>query len=138
MSYNNNCERFLSSYSYEERRQTSNSLYCPREDELDSSNEFSGLFEAAHDSDWIASNDGPLSRKSGSNQIELNQNKEECGDSFPGSTDVDSEEDFFESQVEAIDELSELFGDDSSNASSVNRSSGFSRPSNPIIRDSQF
>lgn len=104
---------------------------------MDCSNELAELFDVSQDNEWMLPNPEPLYRKSGSTKVQLHH-KEECSQSFPGSTEADSEEDYFESQVEALDELSELFGDDSPRSSPPSRSVVFTRPSNPIVRDSQF
>ena len=134
MSYYNN-EACLVSYSLENKREPSNSLYLARDDEIEESNEFSELFEAA--GQCIGTDSTNSSAKGDFNKTRWNH-KEECGQSFPGSTDVDSEDDYFESQVEALDELSELFGDESPRSSQENRSTIFSRPSNPVVGDTQF
>jgi hypothetical protein len=62
--------------------------------------------------------------------------KEHFEESAPESTEADSEEDSFESHFDAIDELSELF--DSASEEDSCRSSQFARPSNPMVRDTQF
>lgn len=69
----------------------------------------------------------------------LKQNeKEDQEDSVPESTDVDSEEDSYESHFDAIDELSQLFDSAPISQSSQPRCMPFARPSNPLVRDSQF
>lgn len=74
------------------------------------------------------------------NQIEFmkTNEKEDQEDSVPESTDVDSEEDSYESHFDAIDELSQLFDSAPMSQSSQPRCMPFARPSNPLVRDSQF
>jgi hypothetical protein len=72
--------------------------------------------------------------------IDVHMIKESFENSAPESTEADSDEDSFESHFDAIDELSEIFESASAQESKPAsfKAMPFSRPSNPIVKDSHF
>lgn len=72
--------------------------------------------------------------------IDVHLIKESFENSAPESTEADSDEESFESHFDAIDELSEIFESASAQESKpvASRAMPFSRPSNPIVKDSHF
>ena len=124
------------SYNFGMQRNTSSSVYYSRQNAFEESNEFYGSFRSSN-TDEENNSSSPRPKSANHFGLEKQNQKEEQEQSVPGSTDADSE-DSFESHFEAIDELSELFGNDSSSQPTAGRGSIFSRPSNPVVKDTQF
>ena len=135
-NYNDN-EDCLASYSFEDKRNASSSLYMPRNDDFENINTFSDCLEASNVIDENSSSSSRYSSMNDSKNLAQNQ-KTEYEQSAPGSTEVDSEEDCFESHFDALDELSGLFESETIKEPKSNRSLEFARPANPNIKDSQF
>ena len=129
-------DTYLVSYSYEDRRMGSNSLYMPRSDDFEGSDDFSNCFEASSNAESNRATSPCPSPINESERISMKKD-EVCEQSLPGSTEVDSEDNDFDSHFDAIEELSELF-----EAAPVNQENPrciqLARPSNPIIKDNQF
>lgn len=132
-------KNILEETSFDWHRTQSSSLYVSRPNTFDNFEGFS-QFES---SPSIKNTNRLLSPSfSSSKQREVIDLKQRVDNeqSLPGSTDVDSDEDSFESHFDAIDELSEIFETDSNSTSqpTSNRNIPFARPSNPMVKDTHF
>ena len=127
----------LDSYNFGMQRNTSSSVYYSRQAAFEESNAFYGSFRSAN-SDEENNSSSPRANSINHFGLPKESQKEEQEQSVPESTDADSEQDSFESHFEAIDELSELFGNDSASQPTAGRGSIFSRPCNPVAKDTQF
>ena len=135
MSYYIDNDECQLSYSLEDRRMPSYSLYIPRNNKYENSDNLSDCFESPKNNDSNRSSTSSFINES--ERVSLKKD-EVCEQSLPGSTDVDSEDGEFDSHFDAIDELSELFESAPVNQEKPKRCMEFTRPSNPIIKDSQF
>lgn len=132
-------ENIFEETSFDWCRTQSSSLYLSRPKTFDN---FEG-FSQYESSPSIKNTNRLLSPSfSSGKQREVIESKQRVDNeqSLPGSTDVDSDEESFESHFDAIDELSEIFETASNSTSqpTSNRNIPFSRPSNPIVKDTQF
>lgn len=118
-------------------RMASNSVYMPKSLSLAQKEEF---YQYENSPSYRSTNRANSPAFCSSMQREMIEPsfKAEIEQSLPESTDADSDVDSFDSHVDAIDELSEIFETASNDQQLPNRSSMFARPSNPIVRDTHF
>lgn len=140
MSYNSSVTNSEDSYKlnmFDMQRIPSNSMHMSKASSFVSRNDF---LDAERSCESDESNIAYSYQFDSMNQRELIKanGKEDQEDSVPESTDVDSEEDSYESHFDAIDELSELFDSAPVSQPSQTRSVPFARPSNPLVKDTQF